>query len=128
MFYAFYTDLSGDSEARQSTSTPGEIAVKTPWTQIDDVFYESRGSAWALIHFLRAMEVDFDQVLRDKNALTSYRQIIRELESTQEPLHSFMVLNGSKFGVFANHSLVMANYIARANAAIIDLRNLLRDG
>ena len=122
------TDLSGDSEATQSTATPNEIAVKTPWTQIDDVFYESRGSAWALIHFLRAMEVDFEQVLRDKNALTSYRQIIRELESTQEPLRSPMVLNGSKFGMFANHSLVMANYIARANAAIIDLRNLLRDG
>jgi hypothetical protein len=122
------TDLSGDSEARQSTATPNEIAVKTPWTQIDDVFYETRGSAWALIHFLRAMEADFDEVLRDKNALTSYRQIIRELESTQEPLHSPMVLNGSKFGMFANHSLVMANYIARANAAIIDLRKLLRDG
>ncbi len=122
------TDLSGDSEAQQSTSAPSEIAVKTPWTQIDDVFYESRGSAWALIHFLRAMEADFEQVLIDKNALTSYRQIIRELESTQEPLHSPMVLNGSKFGMFANHSLVMANYIARANAAIIDLRKLLRDG
>jgi len=122
------TDLSGDREAQQSTAAPSEISVKTPWMQIDDVFYESRGSAWALIHFLRAMEADFEQVLLDKNALTSYRQIIRELESTQEPLHSPMVLNGSKFGVFANHSLVMANYIARANAAIIDLRKLLRDG
>lgn len=122
------TDLSGDRDARQSTDAPGEIAVKTPWTQIDDVFYETRGSAWALIHFLRAMEADFEDVLRDKNALTSYRQIIRELESTQAPLRSPVVLNGSKFGMFANHSLVMANYIARANAAIIDLRKLLQDG
>jgi hypothetical protein len=39
-----------------------------------------------------------------------------------------MVLNGSQFGLFANHSLIMANYIARANAAIIDLRQLLQDG
>ncbi len=122
------TDLSGDRDARQSTAGPNEITVKTPWTQIDDVFYESRGSAWALIHFLRALEADFDRVLRDKNALASYRQIIRELESTQGPLHSPMVLNGSKFGMFANHSLIMANYIARANAAIIDLRKLLQDG
>ena len=36
-----------------------------------------------------------------------------------------MILNGSGFGVIANHSLVMANYISRANAAIIDLRRLL---
>ena len=122
------TDLSGDPEARQSTSSPAEIEVQTPWLQIDDVFYEARGTAWALIHFLRAMETDLEDVLVDKNALVSFRQIIRELESTQEPLHAPMVLNGNKFGALANHSLIMANYIARANAAIIDLRSLLSQG
>jgi hypothetical protein len=122
------TDLSGDPDARQSTSSPELQVVKTPWTQIDDVFYEARGHSWALVHFLHAMEVDFEDVLRKKNALISFRQIIRELEATQEPLHSPMVLNGSQFGLFANHSLMLANYIARANAAIIDLRNLLQQG
>ena len=39
-----------------------------------------------------------------------------------------MVLNGGKFGPLANHSLVMANYVSRANAAIIDLRFLLSEG
>jgi len=122
------TDLSGDTAARQSTAAASEMEVKTPWLEIDDVFYESRGSTWALIHFLKAMEVDFNAVLRKKNALISFRQIIRELESTQEPLQSPMILNGNKYGVFANHSLVMANYISRANAAIIDLRFLLQQG
>jgi len=122
------TDLAGDSAATQSTATAHEMEVKTPWLEIDDVFYESRGSTWALIHFLRAMEIDFNDVLRKKNAVISFRQIIRELESTQEPLHSPMVLNGSKYGMFANHSLVLANYISRANAAIIDLRFLLQQG
>lgn len=122
------TDLSGDAAATQSTSTPREMDVKTSWFEIDDVFYEARGTTWALIHFLRAMEVDFNDVLRDKNALISFRQIIRELESTQDPLRAPMVLNGNKFGAFANHSLVMANYIARANAAIMDLRSLLQQG
>jgi hypothetical protein len=122
------TDLSGDSGASQSTANSQDQEVKTPWLEIDDVFYESRGSTWALIHFLKAMEVDFHDVLRDKNALISFRQIIRELESTQDPLHSPMVLNGDKFGMFANHSLVLANYISRANAAIMDLRFLLQQG
>jgi hypothetical protein len=122
------TDLSGDSAARQSTATAAEVDVKTSWFKIDDVFYETRGSTWALIHFLKAMEVDFHDVLRKKNALISYRQIIRELESTQESLRAPMVLNGAKFGAFANHSLVMANYISRANAAIMDLRVLLEQG
>jgi hypothetical protein len=122
------TDLAGDAAATQSTAAPREMEVKTPWLEIDDVFYEARGSAWALVHFLKAMEVDFHDVLRKKNALISYRQIIRELESTLDPLHAPMVLNGDKFGAFANHSLVMANYISRANAAIMDLRFLLQQG
>jgi hypothetical protein len=122
------TDLSGEAGAQQSTETPEMMMVKTPWMEVDDVFYEARGTAWALVHFLRAMETDFSDVLEKKNAQVSFRQIIRELESTLEPLHSPMVLNGGKFGFFANHSLMMANYIARANAAIIDLRKLLQEG
>ena len=39
-----------------------------------------------------------------------------------------MILNGAGFGIFANHSLVMANYLSRANAAVIDLRRLLQQG
>ena len=124
----FNTDLSGESQARQSTGAPAQIEVKTPWLEIDDVFYETRGATYALIHFLKAMEVDFGDVLENKNARASFSQIIRELEATQEPLQSPMVLNGSKFGPLANHSLVMANYVARANAAIIDLRFLLSEG
>ena len=39
-----------------------------------------------------------------------------------------MVLNGGGYGLTANHSLVMANYLARANAAVINLRELLDQG
>lgn len=113
---------------------PGEVpqvdeeVVETPWMQIDNVFYEARGQAWALSHLLRAIEVDFADVLAKKNATVSVRQIIRELEASQEPVWSPMILNGSGFGVLANHSLVMANYISRANAAVIDLRQPLNQG
>lgn len=121
-------DLAGDSAAQQSTSGSSQQRVKTSWWQLDDVFYEARGASWALINFLRAVEIDFAPVLEKKNALVSLRQIIRELESTQETVWSPMVLNGSGFGVLANHSLVMANYISRGNAAIIDLNKLLSQG
>ena len=122
------TDLAGDSVAQQATRSPSELEVKTPWLEVDDVFYETRGSAWALIHFLKAMEVDFSEVLAKKNAKVSLQQIIRELEGTQERVFSPVILNGSGFGLLANHSLVMASYISRANAAIIDLRELLSQG
>lgn len=122
------TDLAGDDSASQSTQTPDEMFVRTPWLKIDDVFFEARGTAWALIQFLQAAEIDFADVLENKNAQVSVRQIIRELEGTQETVWSPMILNGDGLGVLANHSLVMASYISRANAAIIDLRELLAQG
>ncbi|MBO2599370.1 DUF2333 family protein [Shewanella algae] len=122
------TDLAGDSAARQSPPNLASQQIKTSWWQIDDVFYESRGSAWALLNFMKAVEVDFADVLKKKNAEVSLKQIIRELEATQQTVWSPMILNGSGFGLVANHSLVMANYVSRANAAVIDLTNLLSQG
>jgi hypothetical protein len=122
------TDLAGDSAATQSTLETDEFLVKTPWDKIDNVYYESRGAAYALIHFLKAAEVDFADVLEKKNATVSLRQIIRELEATQQTVWSPVILNGSGFGIWANHSLVMASYLSRANAALIDLRELLVQG
>ena len=122
------TDLAGDSAASNSTPRPSALQNKTSWWQLDDVFYEARGATWALLHLLKAVEVDFADVLDKKNALVSLRQIIRELEATQQTIWSPMILNGSGFGMLANHSLVMANYISRANAAIIELSELLNQG
>jgi hypothetical protein len=122
------TSLAGDAQAVQSTPTSNRLTDKTSWWQLDDNFYEARGASWALIHFLKAVEVDFSDVLEKKNATISLQQIIRELEATQESLWSPIILNGSGFGTLANHSLVMANYISRANAALIELSELLNQG
>ncbi len=122
------TDLAGDAQARQSTPNANELLIRTSWFKIDDNFYEARGACWALLHFLKAVEADFSGVLAKKNATVSLQQIIRELESTQQPVWSPVIVNGSGFGLLANHSLVMANYISRANAALIDLTELLAQG
>ena len=122
------TALAGDPNARQSKPVPEQTRTKTPWLKIDDYFFEARGYTWALLQSLKAMEMDFAPVLQDKNALVSLKQIIRELENTQKPIWSPAILNGTGFGPIANHSLVMASYISRANAAIIELRNLLVQG
>lgn len=122
------TDLSDDPNARQSTPGNSLVVSRTPWLQIDNEFYEARGACYALIHLLKAVQHDFAPVLEDKNALVSLRQIIRELENTQEQIWSPVILNGGGFGAFANHSLVMANYISRASAGLSDLRELLDRG
>ncbi|MDJ0794677.1 MAG: DUF2333 family protein [Woeseiaceae bacterium] len=121
-------DLAGDAAAEAAGPQPDTVDVRTSWWKTDNIFFEARGTAWALLHFFRAAEFDFALVLEDKNAEASVRQIIRELEASLSPLRSPMVLNGGGYGLTANHSLVMANYLARANAAVINLRELLDQG
>lgn len=126
---------ASESSAAVPPAGPGAVSgsagmtrVKTPWTKVDDNFYEARGYTWALMLQLKAFQTDFATVLAKKNAAVSLDQVIRELEEAQHPLGSPVVLNGSPFGFFANHSLVMANYVSRANAALIDLAALLKRG
>lgn len=121
-------NLAGDRSAQQSTPTPDQVLIKTPWLEIDDVFYEARGYTWALLHMLKAIEIDFQNVLTDKNAEVSLRQVIREMESANATMWSPIVLNGTGYAVIANHSLVMASYISRANGALKDLNDLLIRG
>jgi len=120
--------LAGDASAEAARPQADAVATRTSWFEVDDIFFEARGTAWALVHFFRAAEFDFAQVLGDKNAEASVRQIIRELESSLQPVRSPIIMNGGGYGMTANHSLVMANYLARANAAVINLRELLDQG
>ena len=116
-------------DARQINQEDGRVAVtKTSWWNIDDIFFEARGYCWSTIHILRAAEFDFRDILSNKTALVTLQAIIHELEDGQGPFLSPVILNGGGFGLFANYSLTLANYIARANAATIDLRNLLQQG
>jgi hypothetical protein len=101
---------------------------KTPWMEIDNVFYEARGASWALVHILKAIKHDFSDILLDKRAMNTLDIMIQSLENALTPTLSPVVLNGDGFGLFANYSLAMANYIARANAAALDLRDVMNRG
>ncbi len=120
--------INGLPSVTSRTLKRAQRTIKTPWLQVDNVFYEARGTTWALLQFLRAVQQDFADVLEKKNASIGLQQIIRELEMSQQPVNAPMIVNGRGFGLFANHSLVMASYISRANAALIDLRELLSRG
>lgn len=101
---------------------------ETPWMLIDDVFYEARGASWALLHILKAVKYDFHDILLDKRAMNTVDIMIKALENALSPVLSPMILNGSGYGVTANYSLTMATYIARANAAALDLRDIMNRG
>ncbi len=117
------------TEADPSNTTNGaKLRPTTPWLEVDNVFYEARGYSWALLHLFRALAIEFESVLQDKNAVVSMQQVIRDLEEATKRMWSPMVLNGHGYGLVSNHSLVLASYMSRANAAVIDLRILLQQG
>ena len=128
----------GDYSNRLSASTADRVndeteernadMERTPWLKLDDRFFEARGYTWAAMLVLKSIEWDFRDILGNKTAQVSLQHIVRELENCQESYLSPVILNGSGFGLFANYSLTLANYIARANAATIDLRSLLERG
>ncbi len=112
----------------QVAEQQGTPVAKVTWLEIDDVFYEARGAAWALLHILRAIKYDFADILLDKRAMRTVDIMIKAMENALQPILSPMILNGSGYGLFANYSLSMANYIARANAAALDLRDIMNRG
>lgn len=118
-------------QSEEGTVLPGGTQIRqgsVSWMEADNVFYEARGYIWALVHTLRALEQDFAPLLASKQATIPLHEIILKLEFAQQAIWSPVILNSSGFGVLTNHSLVLASYISRANAAIIDLRKLLSDG
>jgi hypothetical protein len=123
----FEDDPSNITRIRDSLIRSGELQQRTPWLEVDNVFFEARGYVWALFHTLQGIEKDFNEVLVSRNALGQLHRILHKLELALTPVFSPVILNRSGFGAFTNHSLVMASYISRANSAIIDLRLLLSE-
>ncbi|MDD5276345.1 MAG: DUF2333 family protein [Methylovulum sp.] len=113
---------------KEEADKQGTPVARVTWLEIDDVFYEARGASWALLHILRAIKYDFQDILLDKRAMRTVDIMIKALENSLEPILSPMILNGDGYGLFANYSLTMANYIARANAAALDLRDIMNRG
>lgn len=105
-----------------------QYIVKTPWTKVDDIFFQARGQVYAMYHLMNALKYDFEKVIKDKNAEASFDQILRDLEATQQEINTIFIMNSTGFGMFTNHSLIISNYISRANAAMIDLVDLLKKG
>ncbi|MHB0774397.1 DUF2333 family protein [Halomonas sp. WWR20] len=124
-----------ETQTRQLAASVGDGLVRdaelqgmaqshNSWFEIDNVFYQARGNAWALKQLMKAMRRDFSDELSSQ-AQSTVTQLLAVLEASQARLWSPVVLNGSGFGFFANHSLMMANYTLRATSLVQQLRQQL---
>jgi hypothetical protein len=96
------------------------------WFETDDNFYYAQGVGYAMLGVMRAVRHDFRGVLADKNALEITEQIIQSLEQTQfEP---WIVTNGRKDGVLANHSNNLKVFLDDARHKMTSLTSILDQG
>jgi hypothetical protein len=112
------TELAVDTES---------LSPPTPWYRVDNIFFEARGSGWALAQLLEGVQRDQADVLDEAGVRGEWERLLAELEMTQRRLWSPVVLNGSGFGVFANHSLVMALHMTRARDLAASLAERLAE-
>ncbi len=107
--------------------TQGErtVAIKVPWTAIDDNFYYARGVAYGIRQILVAVRGDFREILEVKKATELLEKIIRLLDYPQfEPI---LVLNGSRGSIWANHSLQMLASLGDVRQKMRSLESMLRE-
>ncbi len=97
----------------------------TPWYRVDNVFFEARGTGWALVQMLEGVQRDQADILDRAGVTERWERLRAELAMTQRRLWSPVVMSGSGFGPFANHTLVMALHISRARDLVEEIATAL---
>ncbi len=96
------------------------------WWKIDDNFYMAQGVGYATLGVMLAVQHDFADVLRDKNAQEITDLILKSLQGSQfDPI---IVTNGGKAGILANHSNNVKVYLDDARQKMNSLIAILRQG
>lgn len=116
----------GIEEQRDKTASAPRVDIDIPWRQIDDNFYYAQGVAFALHESFRAIRVDFQEVLTDKNSVALVEKILEILTRCHfEPL---IVFNGDPDSIFANHSLNLSGIFNDARQKMNSLTVALTQG
>jgi hypothetical protein len=90
----------------------------------DDYFYFSQGVAIGMYHMLEAVQEDFSQELQRKNTLKLMGDAIHALHAASE-LSPWLVTNGAKGGILANHRANMSTYIGEAEHVVAIMQTVL---
>ena len=113
-------------DQKEKTAPAPTVDIDIPWYQIDDNFYYAQGVAYALHESFRAIRMDFNEVLTDKNSVTLVDKILEILGRCYfEPL---IVFNGDPDSIFANHSLNLSGLFNDARQKMNSLTVALMQG
>jgi hypothetical protein len=110
-----YYNLVKDTEADGSPVS---------WFKTDDYFYFSSGVALSMADMLEAVKEDFSYELQKKNTHKLLEDAIHALHAASH-LSPWVVTNGAKDGILANHRANMSTYIGEAEHIVATLQNVL---
>ena len=94
------------------------------WFKTDDYFYHAQGVAVAMSEMLQAVTEDFHRELQKKNSHKILEEAIHALHQAAH-LNPWVVTNGAKDGLLANHRCNMGGYVAEAEHLINTLQQQL---
>jgi hypothetical protein len=94
------------------------------WWKSDDYFYFSKGVALALAEMLEAVKEDFHQELQKKNTHKLLEDAIHALHEASH-LSPWIITNGGKDGILANHRANMSTYIGEAEHVVSTLQTVM---
>jgi hypothetical protein len=118
-----YKDLLGSSFHNLIKDTEADGKAVTWWVS-DDYFYFSRGIALGMSEMLEAVNKEFHQELQKKNLHHLLEEGIHALHAAAH-LAPWVVTNGGKDGILANHRGNMGTYIGEAEHVISTLQTVL---
>jgi hypothetical protein len=120
---ANYKDIMGSSFHNLIKDSEADGKEVTWWVS-DDYFYFSKGMALGMADMLEAVSKDFDAELQKKNSHKLLEDAIHALHQAGH-LSPWIVFNGSKDGLIANHRANMGTYIGEAEHVISTLVTVL---
>ena len=115
-----YKDLLGSSYHNLIKDTEAD-GQTVSWFLVDDYLYYSQGIALSMAEMLEAVTKEFHQELQKKNAHKLLEDAIHALHAASH-LDPWVVTNGAKDGILANHRANMSTYIGEAEHVISTLQ------
>lgn len=120
---AHYKDILGSCYHNLVKDTEAD-GTPVSFFRSDDYFYFSKGVAIGMTQMLEAVKEDFSQELQRKNTLKLMDDAIHALHAASD-LSPWLVTDGAKDGILANHRANMSTYIGEAEHVVNIMQTVL---
>jgi hypothetical protein len=123
VLFSNYRDILGSCYYNLVKDTEAD-GSPVSWFKADDYFYFSSGVALSMAEMLEAVKEDFGDELLKKNTHKLLDDAIHALHAAAH-LSPWVITDGAKDGILANHRADMSTYIGEAEHIVSTLQNVL---